>query len=115
MTLKEKTALFGGQARLPRELSNSEIFQAIGEVEIATGKVVSVEFSPCPPIIAALLGRLIVGMVLPDDLNDVLNEIDQRVFYKGKKAVITAIKDMGREFREFQYRASKGYAPPEEG
>ncbi len=109
MKLKGKTMVFGGQARLPKELSNNEVLQAVVEIELSGGKVLEAEFSPCPELITGFLKKLMIGMTLPDDAEDLLQLIEQRLYYKGKKAVITAIKDLVREYKEHQYRASKGF------
>jgi hypothetical protein len=111
MTYKDGALIFGGQARLPKELSAAEVLQAVAEVEISSGKVLAVEFNPCPPLIARMLKQMMVGMSLQNDVSDLLTEIEQRLFHKNKKAVITAIKDLFREYREYQYRASKVVRP----
>ena len=108
------TYIFGGQARLPKELSAVEVFQVIAHVEVSTGKVVEVDFVPCPPLIIGMLKQMMVGMSLQTDVNDLLVQIEQRLFHKSKKAVITAIKDLVREYREFLYRASKATHPSPE-
>jgi len=69
----------------------------------------NVDFQPCPGLIARMLKQMIIGRSLPDDLDDVLSEIEGRIFYKGKKALITAIKETVRELREFQNRATQGF------
>ena len=114
MKQKGRTLIFGGQARLPQELSASEVLQANVEIEMETGKVLDADFKPCPALIARTLKQMMIGISLPDDLNDLLSEIERRLFYKGKKAVITALKEMVRECREYQYRASKGSLSSEE-
>jgi hypothetical protein len=111
MNYKEKTLIFGGQARLPKELSAAEVFQVMAAVEVDTGKVVETDFTPCPPLIMGMLKQMMVGMSLQNDVNDLLVEIEQRLFHKCKKAVITAIKDLFREYREYQYRVSKTSHP----
>ena len=115
MNYKEKTLIFGGQARLPKELSAAEVFQVMAAVELDTGKVVEADFTPCPPLIMRMLKQMMVGMSLQNDVSDLLNEIEQRLFHKSKKAVITAIKDLVREYREYQYRVSKSSHPTSEG
>jgi hypothetical protein len=115
MDYKGKTLLFGGQARLPKELSAAEVFQVMAAVELDTGKVLETDFTPCPPLIMGMLKQMMVGMSLQNDVNDLLNEIEQRLFHKCKKAVITAIKDLFREYKEYQYRASKNSHPSSEG
>jgi Domain of unknown function (DUF3870) len=107
MNYKERTLIFGGQARLPKELSDNEVFQVMVAVEMDTGKVVEADFTPCPPLIMAMLRQMMIGMSLPNDVNDLLGEVERRLFHKSKKAAITAIKDLAREFREYQYRMSK--------
>jgi hypothetical protein len=111
MNDKEKTLIFGGQARLPRELSAVEVFQVVAVVEVDTGKVVETDFTPCPPLITSMLKQMTAGMSLQNDTNDLLNEIEQRLHHKSKKAVITSIKDLFREYREYQYRVSRGAHP----
>ncbi|MBI3611277.1 MAG: DUF3870 domain-containing protein [Nitrospirae bacterium] len=108
----DRTLFIGGSARLPKEISAVEVLQVIMEVEAATGKVLDAEFFPCSELVTRMLKQLVVGMSLPDDANEVLNEIELRLFHRSKKAVITAIKDLVREYREYQYRASKGFQPP---
>lgn len=105
------TFVFGGQARLPKEISAIEVFQVIAHVEVATGKVVEVDFMPCPTLITGMLRQMMVGMSLQSDVGDLLVQIEQRLYHKSKKAVITAIKDLVREYREFLYRASKASQP----
>jgi Domain of unknown function (DUF3870) len=102
MQSKEKTLIVGGQARLPKEMSDAEVFQVIAEVEAATGKVLEVEMIPCPALIAGLLRPMLVGLSLRDDVSAVLHQIEQRLFHKSKKAVMVAIKDMIWEYRESQ-------------
>ena len=107
MNYKGKILIFGGQARLPKELSAAEVFQVVAAVEVDTGKVVEVDFTPCPLLIMGMLKKMMVGMSVQNDVNDLIIEIELRLFHKSKKAVITAIKDLFREFREYQYRLSK--------
>ncbi|MBI3812785.1 MAG: DUF3870 domain-containing protein [Nitrospirae bacterium] len=114
MNFKEKALIFGGQARLPKELSADEVFQVMAVVDVETGKVIEADFTPCPPLIMAMLKQMMVGMSVQNDVNDLLVEIEQRLFHKSKKAVITAIKDLVRECREYQYRASKNSHPSSE-
>ncbi len=108
MNPQGKTLIFGGQARLPQEMSANGVLQVLVEIELETGKVLGADFQPCPELIAQLLKQMMIGMFLPNDLNDLLSEIERRLFYKGKKALITAVKEVARELREYQDRASKG-------
>ena len=102
MQTKERTLIVGGQARLPKELTEAEVFQVISEVEAATGKVLEIEISPVSPLILELLKHLLVGVSLKNDVHALLQEIEQRLFHRAKKAVIVATKDMAREYRESQ-------------
>ena len=106
-----KTLIVGGQARLPHELSSSEVVQVIVEIEVETGTVLDADIRPCPPLIARLLKQMMIGASLPDDLNVLQSEIERRLFYNGKPALIAALKDLVRECREFQYRLFKGSLP----
>jgi Domain of unknown function (DUF3870) len=103
-----RTLIFGGQARLPHELSANEVLQIIVEIEVETGKVLEADVKPCPVLIARMLKQMMIGASLPNDLNDLQSQIEGRVFYKGKKALLTALKDVVRECREYQYRVSEG-------
>jgi len=102
MQTKERTLIVGGQARLPKEISEAEVFQVIAEVEAATGKVLEVEIAPGSPLILELLKHLLVGVSLKNDPHELLQEIERRLFHRAKKAVIVATKDMAREYRESQ-------------
>ena len=110
MKPKGRILVLGGQARLPKELSAGEVFQVVVELDPATVEVLEVSFAPCLPVIEKMLRQLMIGMNLETDVNDLLDEIEQRLHHKSKKAVMTAIKDLFREYREYKYRASK---PPE--
>jgi len=100
MQSKDGTFIVGGQARLPKELLDGGVLQVIAKVEAATGKVLEVDIIPCPALIKDLLRPMLVGLSLWDDLSGVLLEIDRRLFHKSKKAVMVAIKDMVRDYRE---------------
>ena len=102
MQTKERTLIVGGQARLPKELSEAEVLQVIAEVEAATGKVLAMEIVPSAPLILEMLRQMIVGVSLKNDIHGLLQEIEQRLFHRSKKAVIVAVKDMAREYRESQ-------------
>ena len=102
MQPKERTLIVGGQARLPKELTEAEVFQVIAEVDEGTGKVLEIEIDPSSPLILEMLKQLLVGMSLKNDVHALLQEIDQRLFHRAKKAVIVAVKDMAREYRESQ-------------
>ena len=108
MKHKGRSAFFGGQARLPKELSATEVLQAVAEVDLASGGIVDLDLTPCPELISRTLKQMMVGMTLPGDLDELIQVIEGRLFYKGKKAVVTAVKDMVREYKEYLYRAAKG-------
>jgi hypothetical protein len=102
MQTKGTTMIFGGMARLPKEFTDAEVFQVIAEVDAATGKVLEVEIVPHIPLILKLLKPMMVGMSLKNDYHDLLTAIEQQLFHRTKKAVIVAVKDMVREYRESQ-------------
>ncbi|MBI3810885.1 MAG: DUF3870 domain-containing protein [Nitrospirae bacterium] len=102
MQTKERTLIVGGQARLPKELTEAEVLQVMAEVEAVTGKVLAVDIAPYAPLILEMLKQMLVGVSLKDDIHELLQEIDRRLFHRAKKAVIVAVKDMVREYRESQ-------------
>jgi hypothetical protein len=102
MPPKERTLIVGGQARLPKEITEAEVFQVIAEVDEGTGKVLAVEIAPNSPLILEMLKQMLVGISLRNGVANLLAEIDQRLFHRAKKAVIVAVKDMAREYRESQ-------------
>lgn len=102
MQSKEKTLIIGGQARLPKEMSEVDVFQVLAEVEAETGKVLQVEITPHSLLILGMLKQMLVGASLQDDVHALLQEIEQQLFHRAKKAVIAAVKDMAREYRESQ-------------
>jgi len=102
MKSNDGTFIVGGQARLPKELLGGGVLQVIAKVDPAAGKVLEVDIIPCPVLVENQLRPMLVGVSLRDDLSDVLLEIDRRLFHKSKKAIMVAIKDMAREYRERQ-------------
>jgi Domain of unknown function (DUF3870) len=102
MASKKNTMIFAGMARLPKEFTGAEVFQVIAEVDAANGKVLDVEIAPPTPLILELIKPMIVGQSLSENVNDLVLKIDQRLFHRAKKAVIVAVKDMAREYRESQ-------------
>jgi len=110
MPTKERTLIVGGQARLPKDITEAEVFQVMAEVEAGTGKVLEIEIAPGSPLILEMLKNLLVGVSLKNEMQELLQEIDRRLFHRAKKAVAVAVKDMAREYRESQ--APKPLYPP---
>ncbi|HEY5648340.1 MAG TPA: DUF3870 domain-containing protein [Nitrospiria bacterium] len=100
----DKRIVVGGQARLPKELFLGEVFQVIAEVEPESGEVVEIDFIPSSPLISRKLEQWIKGVSLTGDLGPLLQVIETRFLHKAKKAVMTAVKDLGREFKEAKTR-----------
>lgn len=94
--------IFGGMARLPKEFTEAEVLQVIAEVDRPTGKVLEVELVPNSPLILKFLKPMMIGLSLRDDYHDLLTAIEHQLFHRTKKAVIVAVKDMIREYRESQ-------------
>jgi len=100
----KRTIVLGGQARLPKELSTGEVFQIVVELDLATGEVIDASFGPCLPVVEKMLKHYMMGINLETETPDVLKVIEQRLSHKSRKAILTAIKDLLREYREYQYR-----------
>ena len=96
--------VIGGQARLPKELSLGEVFQTVVEVDPNSNEVLDASFSPCSPIIERMLKQMIIGINLTSEVVGLLDTIEKRLYHRNKKAVITSIKDVAREYREYQDR-----------
>ncbi len=103
------TLIVGGQARLPKELSTGEVFQVVVELDQNTNKVLEASFSPCLPVIEKMLRQQMIGMSLDAEEHHILESIEQRLHHRNKRAVITAIKDLVREYKEFCYRMTKDH------
>ena len=101
------TLIIGGQARLPKELSTGEVFQIIAEVDPERSEVLDVSFSPCLPVLDKMLREIVVGANLEMESSRLMEIIEERLHHRSKKAVITAIKDLAREYKEFRYRTPK--------
>jgi len=107
MASEKETLVLGGQARLPKELSTGEVFQIVVEMNPETKEIFEVSCGPCVPIIEKFVREVLIGVNLEVDLNDILEVVDRRLHHRSKKAVSTAIKDLVREIREYNYRDSK--------
>ena len=108
MKEEKQTVYMGGQSRLPKDLSQGEPFQVVVEFEPETAKVVEASFSPCLPIVSDFLRGLMIGINLETETEPVLEEISKRFRHRSQKAVIAAIRDMLREYKEFKYGVPKG-------
>lgn len=104
MVKENKRIIIGGQARLPKDLSSGEVFQVVAEVDRESGKILEIEFSPAFPLLSKKLREWILGVSLAEDLGPVLQMIETGLYHKAKKAVLTAVKDLAREFRESKSR-----------
>ena len=102
MERKRSTLFVGGQARLPKELSMGEVFQVIVELDPDTAKVIQASCHPCPPMIENFLRELMVGMNLETEADHLLEVIQQRLYHKSQKAILAAIRDLIREYKESQ-------------
>ncbi|HEY5648015.1 MAG TPA: DUF3870 domain-containing protein [Nitrospiria bacterium] len=100
MAERKNTIVVGGQARLPKELSDNIVLTVLAKMETATGKILEVECLPCMKLVQDLLGDVVLGRNIPDDLDAILNELEKRLIFKGKRALMTAMKDLAREFQE---------------
>ncbi len=101
------TLVLGGQARLPKDLSTGILLQVVVELDPDRNEVLDACCSPCVPIIERLLKQLIVGINLETEIDVVLEGIEKRLHHRSKKAVSTAVKDLLREYKEYNYQASK--------
>jgi hypothetical protein len=107
MSSTTNTLIVGGQARLPKELSTEEVFQVVVEVERDTHKVLEASFSPCLPVIEKMLRALMIGVRLDTEAMNILETLEQGLYHRNKRAIMTAIKDLVREYKEYQFQASK--------
>ncbi len=103
MQTKKHTLILGGQARLPKEISTGQVFQVVVELDPEENRVIRASFAPCPSVIEDFLKQMIIGVNLETQLNDVLVAVEQRLQLRSKKAVLTAIKDLDRAYREYRY------------
>lgn len=99
---KKPTLILGGQARLPKAVSAFNVFQIAVEVEQDTGKVIEVSFEPCLPVISEFLKRLMIGRSLKTEVSTIMELIDRLVHCRSKKAILSAVKDVLREYKEYQ-------------
>lgn len=98
--------VIGGQARLPKELSEHAVLIILAKVAVQTGEILEVECSPSLDLVHGVLREAALGKKVPEDLELILNEIEGRLIFKGKRAILTAIKDLFREFHEHNSRRS---------
>lgn len=102
MKFDANTLIVGGQARLPKELSTGEVFQVVVEVDRDTSKVLEASFSPCLPVIEKMLRQELIGVSLDTEASSILETIEKRLYHRNKRAVITAVKDVVREYKEYR-------------
>jgi len=104
MVAEFRTLVIGGQARLPKELSPTEVFQVVVELNVERGEIVDCSFKPCLPTIEKILKKIMIGANLEKQGGEILEAVEKQLYHRSKKAVISAIKDLFREYREYRYR-----------
>ena len=101
--LEGPSLILGGNARLPKDLTSGTVLELAMEVDLPSGNIIEVSFSPCLPVIHEFLRPLMVGRNIHKDIDLIINTIDQRLIHRTKKAVMAAIRDAIRQFQEHQY------------
>lgn len=96
------TIVLGGTSHLPKELSEGECLQITVLVDKDKLTVRDLNCTHCPRLIEDLLKQLMIGMHLEKDLEMLLSSINSRVHYRGKKAVLAAIRELMLVYREFR-------------
>jgi hypothetical protein len=100
MDTPKRTLIVSGQARVPKALSANQVIQVVAELDAASNEVINVNVHPSPPIIQKFLHRVMIGIRLEAGLNEVLDAIEHRLIHPSKAGIITALKDLFREFEK---------------
>ncbi len=101
--------IFGGQARLSAELGAGEVFQIVTWVSFENQKITDVSCSPCLPLAEKFFKQLLIKKNLEEDIESILKSLQTRYHHRGKNAVLTALKEMHRQYMD--YRHGKGSEP----
>lgn len=105
---KEDTVLLCGQARLPQEMAPPFLFVIFVVVEKRGGRVIKVSCCPTAPLLEKFLQKVMEERSLISDLEDILQEMEASFFGRMKRAVITAIKDLHKQFPDFLSPKAEG-------
>ena len=94
------SVLVGGQSRLPKDQGPNAIFEAMLQVDLHTGKVLEASFGPCLPVTNEFVKRLVMGMSIKTDLEEIVTALELRLSSRIKKAIMAAIRDAARNYEE---------------
>lgn len=100
----KNTVILGGFARLPKGLFSEETFQVIVELDSQNQEILDFSCIPHSRLIDQLLRDLLVGEVFNLDwnMNKILGEIENDLHLKAKKAIVAAVRDLGRVYLEYR-------------
>ena len=104
MESEKQTIILSGQARLPKNLSAEEVIQIIIEMNPDTDEIIDVSCSPCSSVIDKFLRKLMTGKSMESGPADLLEAIENRFHHRSQKAILTALRDLFREYREYRER-----------
>ena len=102
MEKMRQTVVIGGQSRLPQDLFPDRVLQLVVELEETSGNIKDVAFIPPLPVVQNLVLKQMNGMNIVLDLAETIKMIEERVHHRSRKAIIAAIRDLLREYRELR-------------
>lgn len=98
MKRQEESFVICGLSRFPKEFSPFESLLICAEVDPHDDKVLDIACTPCNVITERLLKQIAVGKNLTQEVRGMMEAVDRRLSYLGKKAVLTALKNVHRDY-----------------
>ena len=98
------TVIFSGFARLPANAANIYMAGVLAveiEVDPYDMKIVDAAGNCLPPLGQKFLVGLLVGNKIDDDMEDVIKTIRARYFSTAQRAMIAALEDVQKNYREY--------------
>ena len=98
------TVIFSGFARLPANAANIYMAGVLAveiEVDPYDMKIVDAACKCLPPLGQKFLVGLLVGNKIDDDMEDVIKTIRARYFSTAQRAMIAALEDVQKNYREY--------------
>lgn len=102
--LKYRTVYFVCNARLPKELPASKLYDSLAlgaKVDITTGDIIDVSCTLLSPLALEMVKSYLIGRNIIDDIDEITEEVEYRHQGLAQKAIIKGILEINKKYIGF--------------
>ena len=99
-----------GYARLPAETAAKHVYDMLSlgiALERASGRILEVSCTDLPPYGNEFIRDILLGKKLEEDLSTITEEIRSRYICRTSNALLAALEDLVKRFKEHERRTRK--------